>query len=60
MLLKKELENLEIKNKDLYMMKKLSNIWVNINLKNYRNKDLENDFIIILNINKIYFINIIF
>ena len=29
------------------MMRKLNNIWVDINLKNYKNKELENDFILL-------------
>lgn len=29
------------------MMRNLNNIWVDINLKNYKNKELENDFILL-------------
>lgn len=46
LLLKKESENLKIKNKDWYLIKKQNNTWVNISLKNYRKKDLNNDIII--------------
>ena len=47
MLLKRELRKIEIRNKDLYMMKNQNNTWVDTNLRNYKNKDLENDFILL-------------
>ena len=47
LLLKSELRKIEIRNKDLYMMKNQNNTWVDTNLRNYKNKELENDFILL-------------